>query len=552
MGSLQDQQYEYLRQELNTPRPMRMVMIGAGVSGIAATKIFQEHFKDQPMDLVLYEKNHDLCGTWLENRYPGCSCDVPAHAYTYSWEGNPFWSRAYVGAEELFEYFKGRAEAYGVPNFVRLRHRVVGAFWDSESGKWRIEVEDLARGVRFTDEAEILIDASGFLNKWKWPDIDGLHSFKGQLVHSAHWSGSFDWTGKTVAVIGSGPSAIQIVPQLQPVVKRLISINRSPCWITPEFGEKFANRDTNFSEEQKQIWAENPQVFLQYRKSVENEMNHLFGLHYKDAKIQKDAVDRFRETMCKRLRGKKELIDILVPDFAVGCRRITPGHGYLKALSADNTTVVGSGVKRITQDGLETMDGQSFKVDAIICATGFDTSFRPTYPLIGEHGKDLRDLWAENPESYLSFAVPKFPNYFIISGPNFTLANGVFIPSVEKIVHHIFAIASKMQTEGLKAVSPTQEAVDDFQEHKDALMKDLVWTSGCRSWYKNGAVDGRVWGPWCGSSLHFMEVIDKPRWEDWSIKYLRRNRFSHLGNGKSRREVYGGDLSYYLSERGLS
>ncbi|KAK5000891.1 hypothetical protein LTR66_000308 [Elasticomyces elasticus] len=155
--------YHYKNQYLEQPRPVRIIVIGAGLSGIAAVKIFKERFAGEPVELVIYEKNNDVAGTWLENRYPGCSCDVPAHAYTFSWEGNPLWSRAYVGAVELFEYFKGRAVAYGVDEFVRLQHRVVGCDWDDQQGKWFVKVEDLSSETTFVDSTEVVINACGFL-----------------------------------------------------------------------------------------------------------------------------------------------------------------------------------------------------------------------------------------------------------------------------------------------------------------------------------------------------------------------------------------------------
>lgn len=164
-----------------------------------------------------------------------CSCDVPAHSYTFSWEGNPRWSKAYVGAEELFDYFKGRAIAYGVHDHLHLQHRVTSANWNEETGKWKIKVEDLSTGATKTDEAEILINAAGFLNKWKWPDIPGLHSFKGNLMHSARWDDSYDYKDKNIAVVGSGSSGIQIVPQLQPGKSRvpcfcLLTSFNPPCF----------------------------------------------------------------------------------------------------------------------------------------------------------------------------------------------------------------------------------------------------------------------------------------------------------------------------------
>ncbi|KAK5000691.1 hypothetical protein LTR66_000482 [Elasticomyces elasticus] len=339
--------YHYKNQYLEQPRPVRIIVIGAGLSGIAAVKIFKERFAGEPVELVIYEKNNDVAGTWLENRYPACSCDVPAHAYTFSWEGNPLWSRAYVGAVELFEYFKGRAVAYGVDEFVRLQHRVVGCDWDDQQGKWFVKVEDLSSNTTFVESAEVVINACGFLNfsNWKWPNIAGLRSFEGHLAHSARWDESYSFKDKRVAIIGSGSSAIQIVPQIQ-----------------PEFAAELApeGREQSFSESQKQEWAQNPELFLQYRKKVDSTMNRFFDLQYKDADLQKGSVQSTREIMKQRLAKKPHLVQNLVPNFSLGCRRITPGHGYLEALSADNVEVCTDEILNIVKDGIETMDGRKF------------------------------------------------------------------------------------------------------------------------------------------------------------------------------------------------
>ncbi|KAJ9646718.1 hypothetical protein H2204_000410 [Knufia peltigerae] len=545
--------YQYGQGLLFQPRPIEVIVIGAGLSGIAGVKLFKEKFGDSPIKFRIYEKNHDVCGTWLENRYPGCACDVPAHGYTYPWEGNPYWSRGYVGSEEIFDYFKGRAETYGVFDYVKLSHKVIGAVWNQQMGKWKVEIEDLQTRQTFFDEAEFFINAGGFLNKWRYPDIAGIGQFKGHLAHSASWDQTYDYNGKTVAVIGSGSSAIQIVPSLQPIVKKLISINRSATWITPEMGAGGGpeGRETTYTKEQQKHWAENPEEFLRMRKGIENSMNHLFEIHYVDSDAQKNMAGIFGQQMRERLSAKPEVADQLIPKFNVGCRRITPGTGYLEALASKNVDVHFGGVSRITQSGLEMEDGTMLEVDAIVCATGFDTSFKPAFPLIGPNGHDLRDVWKDEPPSYLSVGAAGFPNYFMIGGPNFTFANGVFLISVETAWNYIFQVIEKVQTEGIISLSPKQRAVDDFQAHKDSLMNDMVWTGPCASWYKLGKRDGKVFGPWPGSSIHFIEAMSRPRWEDYDYEYIKDNRFNYFGRGMTIRESKHGDLAYYLRERGL-
>jgi len=203
-------------------------------------------------------------------------------------------------------------------------------------------------------------------------------------------------------------------------------------------------------------------------------------------------------------------------------------------------------ILEIVPEGVKMRNGDIVRIDALVCATGFDSSYRPAFPVIGRKGIDLRDQWKDDPTSYLSIAAHGFPNYFIIGGPNMSISNGTLLGGLEICIMYVFQAIEKMQREGIKSFDPKQEAVDDFIEHKDAVMEDTVWKSNCSSWYKNSKKDGTVWGPWPGSSLQFMELMAVPRWEDYDIQYVSRNRFQYLGYGKAEREVNGGDLAYYV------
>ncbi|CAN9270665.1 unnamed protein product [Alternaria alternata] len=454
-----DTEFQYSPNPLGKGRKIRILMVGAGLTGIGAVKIFKETFPSSEMELVIYEKNPDVTGTWLENRYPGQSKMEPRLSY-------------------------------GVNDFVHLENRVDSAAWNDKSGKWNIHVTDLRTGSSFEDEGDILINAAGFLNSWKWPEIQGLHDFGGKLLHSASWDSDYDFKDKTVIVIGTGSSAIQLVPQLQPKVKHLVSINRSKIWITAEWAGEHAprGRDTFFSDMQKENWVTNKDEFLEYRRRVESTINESFDMSYKDSELQKWAYNNFAELMRKRLGYKKDLIEkldidfeLLVPDFEVGCRRGAPGYGYLEALASDNVSVVTTAIQAVTKTGLLMADGSKLEADAIICATGFDTSFRPGFPVVA-FGQDLREVWKEEPTAYMSIAAAKVPNYFIMSGPNFPLSNGGLIPCLETNVRYAFAAAKKIQYEGIKSLAPKPEAVHEFQQYKDSLMKDLVWTGACVSW----------------------------------------------------------------------
>ncbi|RVX71026.1 hypothetical protein B0A52_03391 [Exophiala mesophila] len=522
--------YVVSQDHIHKRRPIRIVCIGAGIAGIAAAYKYQKRLKD--VDLAIYEKNHDVGGTWLENRYPGCACDIPAHGYTYSWEGNPEWSRFYAEAPEIHAYFKGCAIRWDCMKYIKLGHRVVQAQWMEDLHKWDLKIENSETNQIITDQCDIVLSATGVL---KWDD-------------------SYDFTDKVIAVIGAGSSAIQIVPSLLPKVRKMINFIRSPTWITPEFSQVLASegRDTKFAPEQIQRFKDDKKYFLEYRKMVQNTGSSNFGTFYKGSPRQEAAVKNFAEMMKKRLGGDDEVAARLIPNFPVGCRRYTPGTGYLEALVSSKSTVVVEEIARIDSKGLVTIDGQHHPVDAIICATGFDTSFKPAFPVVGRNGRNLAEYWNEEPLHYLSIAAPGFPNYFIIGGPNSPIANGSLISGLEVEIDYAYTCAEKIQTENIASIDVKEEAMRDFIQHRDEAMKAFVWSGNCRSWYKNGKIDGPVIGPWVGSSWHFNEALEKPRFEDYDIEYFRKNRFAYLGYGRTLREELGESTAEHLTEEDVS
>ncbi|SCN82413.1 related to monooxigenase [Fusarium fujikuroi] len=536
---------------MHEPHHMRVICIGAGISGIAAAYKAQRQLVN--IELVIYEKNHDVRGTWLENRYPGCACDIPAHSYTFSWEGNPEWSRFYVEAPEIFDYLKKCAGKWGCMNFIKLRHRVIGATWDEQALKWTVKVQG-PDGTEINDICDVLISATGPLNKWQWPDIPGLDDFKGLRLHPARWDASVDLSGKRVAVIGAGSSALQIVPTIQPVVSKLVNFIRSPTWVTAEYGQAFARagRDTRFTETEINSFKSDNEAFLEYRRKLLDASTKAFDLYFKDTDMQRQAFEANRAAMRKRLKGHEEICNKLIPDFEVGCRRVSPGHGYLEALIEPNVTAVFDGIKLVNEMGILDNNNVQHDVDVIICATGFDVSHRPAFPVLGRGAQDLRDFWNQGPIHYLSVASPMFPNYFIVGGPNAPISNVSLIMGLELAVDYAFSCVRKMQTENIGSLEVKREAADDFLEQRDKIMQGMVWTGSCVSWYKNGSDNGAVTGPWCGSIWHYKETLESPRWEDFEIQYLEKNRFAYLGNGRTHRELSGESMARTcLKDHGL-
>jgi cation diffusion facilitator CzcD-associated flavoprotein CzcO len=498
-GVSHEEEYSILEEPLNTSSPVSVVCIGSGVSGIATAIRVQETL--QNCDFTIYEKNDDLGGTWLENRYPGCACDVPAHAYTYTFEPNPDYSRYYVGSVEIHAYLKAVAKKHDVEKYVVYNHKIIRAIWNESLGLWELDIEISKPGSEektlFQRTCNILINASGLLNNWKWPVIPGLNTFKGHLCHSAQWK-DYDYQGKTVAIIGSGSSAIQIVPELQPIVGQMKSFIRSPTWIAPSQGfvdpKNEGPKNFYYSAEEKRRFRENPDEFLAYRKKIESDMNRTFDTFLKDSPKQKAAKVEFAKIMKARLGGNEELAEKLTPKWGVGCRRLTPGQNFLESLVKPNVEVITNEIDRIEPEGLVTSDGKLHKVDALICATGFNTTYRPRFELVGRQEVPLADLWKETDdvEAYLAVAIPGFPNYFMFMGPNAPISNGTLIPVIEQQCAYMVKFISKLQRQKLHSFCVKPEVVKQLNQHHQKFLQRMVFSDPCRSWYKGGRKDGKV------------------------------------------------------------
>ncbi|KAF2123432.1 putative FAD-containing monooxygenase [Dothidotthia symphoricarpi CBS 119687] len=508
-----------------------ILIIGAGVSGILLAHHFKKYLS-HAYTFQIVEKNHDVGGTWLENTYPGCACDVPSDIYQYSFAPTKNWSTLFASSGEIQKYLSQVVNHFNLRERVEFCTSVKRCAWDEHKRKWMVDTE--CNGILTTGrEADFLINASGILNHYQYPDIRGLDSYKGLLIHTANWDHSVDLTGKRVSVIGAGASAVQVVPQIQPLVKQLSVYIRTPSWITtlPEsFQELGSAADTSDDE------------YLQRCKDFESYYNMLFPVFHKDSSTQKQKRQEMASWMEDRI-ADPVLREKLIPNYELGCRRISPGEPFLRILQESNVKCIFNPIASCEPEGLKTQDGIEAS-DVIIAATGFNTSFRPRFPLLGRNNIDLRDLWRDDPASYLGLGCAGFPNYLSMLGPNCPVANGSLIGSLEAMADFVVRLLKRVDSFGVATFDPDKGAQDDFNNQVEEFMKDAVWTGNCSSWYKRG-YNGKVTAVWPGSSLHYREVLEQDRWEDWHWTYLG-GRYRMWGKGQSAVESADGDHSHYL------
>ncbi|EEA22676.1 hypothetical protein TMatcc_001518 [Talaromyces marneffei ATCC 18224] len=516
-------------------RPIKVRVMGAGISGIITCIRLAQKIKN--IDLAVLEKNDDIGGTWYENRYPGCACDIPSHTYQATFEPNLEWSQFYASAKEIHQYWKKVAKKYGAMEKIYLKHKVLAAHWNDELARWDIKVQ-VSDGSVWDDWCDVFISCAGSLNNWKWPAIPGLHDFKGKLLHTAAWDEEYDYKNKRIAVVGNGSSGIQVVPAMLPDVSHIDHYARGRTWLSSTFArEKLdeiggSNKDNiTFSPERIAEFKSDRAVYHKFRKDIEHDLQNGFWVTIKDTPEQLAGPEFFKENMKRRLAKKPELLDQILPEFPPGCRRLTPGPGYLEALTDEKVDVIKTEISCIDSTGITTADGVHREVDVIVCATGFDTTYLPRFPMTGRKGISLAEKWKDIPETYISLATNEFPNYFICLGPNAALGHGSLILLIENEIDYITKCVAKLQRDNIRSMVPRKEAVERFTKHCEQHFSKTVFSEKCRSWYKGGKEDGRVIAVWPGSSLHALKTFSNPRWEDFEYEYINDNPNGWIGDG---------------------
>ncbi len=468
---------------------VRIAVVGSGFSGLgAAIRLKQAGFADSPDDLVVLERAGDVGGTWRDNSYPGCACDVPSHLYSFSFAPNPDWSRSFSPQPEIWAYLRRCALRYGILPHLRYDSEVLAASWDPAAGRWRIETT----GGGYT--AEVLVAGCGALAEPAIPEIPGLETFEGTTFHSARWDHHHDLTGRRVAVVGTGASAIQFVPRIAPQVAALRVFQRTPPWIMPRL-------DRRWTRAEKLAYRLVPGLQLLARSAIYWAREAMVPAFRHPRRTR--AAEAVARAQLRRQVPDPELRAKLTPRYTLGCKRILISNDYLPALGRDNVEFVTESISDVRPRGIVTADGIEHECDTIIFGTGFQVTDQPiSHRIRGRDGRTLAETWRGSPNAHLGTTIAGFPNLFLLLGPNTGLGHTSVIFMIESQIEHIVAALRHLDRHRLATLEPTATAQAAFVAGLDADMAGTVWLAGgCASWYLDPT--GRNSTLWPGFTMPF-------------------------------------------------
>ena len=470
---------------------VEVAILGAGMSGLCmAIQLQQEGITD----FVLLEKSSGIGGTWWDNRYPGAQVDVPAPAYSFSFAPNPGWTHRFADSPEIQRYQQQLADRYGLLARTRLGVAVIDARFDAEAGRWQLTLDN---GDRLS--ARFFACSTGVLNTARWPDIPGLDSFQGRLLHSARWPADADLTGLRVGVIGTGSTAAQLVPAIASQAGHLTVFQRTANWVLPRMDRRYGALDRGlmrlpgYAPLVRRWWV---QVMEWGRRGFDE------GTLARRLMVAAANGHRRRSLPDARLREQ------LAPPYPLGCKRTIYSNDYYPALARPQTELVTAGIRSITAAGVQTEDGREHALDVLICATGYDT----VHPLSNVHieglgGRCLSEAWEAGAQAYLGIAVAGFPNFFLMLGPNTATGHTSTLLYIEPQVRHAIACMQRVRQEGRRWIAVRPEVARAHDEAQQQRLATSVW-SQCRSWYR--AENGRIVAIWPGYTAEYVRAVREP------------------------------------------
>jgi cation diffusion facilitator CzcD-associated flavoprotein CzcO len=457
------------RRERRGKRHLRMVVIGAGFSGLCVASRLRERGEE---DFVVLERGESVGGVWRDNLYPGVACDVPSHLYSLSFAPNPEWDRAFSPGAQIKDYLESVVRNRGLRPWISLREELLDSVWDDNVKAWRIVTSERRLS------ADVLISCAGPLTEPVFPDVPGLDCFRGKTFHTSRWDHEHDLAGEHVAVVGTGASAVQVVPEIQPRVGRLVVFQRTPGWVV-------ARPDREILEKEKRVLRTFPQLVRLYRLgqfTVRDLVNYRM--------IRRNRVlRRYLENTSRRLLeqhvGDPELRAKLTPDYEIGCKRVLITNDFYPALAKPNVELIASAVREVRAGSLVAEDGTEREVDTIIFATGFETSESPILSRIRDRdGRSIDEVWHGRPRFHRATTIAGFPNFFNLCSAGTGSGHGSMIWKAESQTAYVMDGLRVMRERNLSSFEVRHDAQDRYMRWVGEDLDRTVWArGGCRSWY---------------------------------------------------------------------
>ena len=448
--------------------PLPIAILGAGFAGIGtAIRLKQAGIES----FTIFERAGEIGGTWRDNTYPGAACDVPSHVYSLSFEPNPGWTRKFSASSEIQAYLLRLVEKWQLRAKLRLRTEIVEARFDEARGVW-----SLTTAAGELHEARVVVSCVGGLVDPVTPDLKGLQSFGGEVFHTARWNHAYDLGGRRVAVIGTGASAVQVVPSIAPRVAKLSVFQRTPAWVVPKL-------DKGYSERARESYARHP-LRLRASRLVQYGLSELLGpMIFLDSNLLSAPAERMSLRHLRAQVTDPELRRQLTPGFQFGCKRILISDDYWASFERKNVELVTDPIAEIRHGGIETQAGRLHELDAIVFATGFAVSLaKAPFPITGRGGRSLDATWQRGAVAYKGMTVSGFPNWFILMGPNTGPGHTSVLVFTEAQIEHVVQAVRKLRDEGLRYVDVRQDVQDRYNAGIQARMQHMVWHT-CQSWY---------------------------------------------------------------------
>ncbi len=478
-----------------SPRNLEICIVGAGMSGLLMGIRLQQAGIES---FRIYEKGPSVGGTWRENSYPGLTCDVPSYFYSYSFQPNVEWSHRFSPGPEIRAYFERVADKYGVLSHITFNQKIESARY--QDGRWRMETSS---GERMS--ADVLITATGALHQWRYPQIDGLEKFEGALFHSAEWDHDVALEGKRIGVVGNGSSGVQMMAPLSEVASHLTMFQRTAQWVMP-LG------NTEYTPEQRR-WTRRFPLLAWLKRLYFQRMFETFSVAVVEPGRRREAI----AAGCRKALASVEDPELrrkLTPDYVPMCKRLIISRDFYPTLTKEHVDLVTEGIDHVEARGVVTKDGELHELDVLVLATGFDTHAWGIDQVVGEQGVGLKEAWANGTRAYRSVAIPGFPNFFTLVGPNSPIGNVSLIDVSEVQAEYIMQCIRLLRKGKVKALAPTPQATQAFHEKLLEAMGDTVWVTGCNSWYLDEQGVPNTW-PWSASRFH--KVMRKPRLDDFEL-----------------------------------